>query len=219
MKRVLLIIAGLLATNISAQKITRLKGLDTTMYFVQGQLHKRVGNRLEIEGVYRGKDLFIKNSYGGKGIGFCITGVKVNGNITTDEINTTLFKIDLAIHKLKLNESFKLVIRYKDSCDLPEPLLMNPTVIKPPDPSGISYLTIEGKNFNQNLFVVNPRSGKNYGIKEVFVNGKKVELIQTDIVDVNFYKMGIQFEEKVKIEFKYEEGCDPFIINPEVINY
>ncbi len=78
---------------------------------------------------------------------------------------------------------------------------------------------MEGKHLSQNLFITNPRSGKNYGIKEVSVNGKKVDSIQSDIFEINFYKMGFKDEEKIKIVFKYEDGCDPFIINPEAINY
>jgi hypothetical protein len=219
MKTKLIFAAIVLATDLSAQKITKIKGLDSTRHSSQGIMYKKPGHRIEIEGVYNGKDIFVKNSYGNHGIGFCITQVQVNGNITVDEINAPIFKIDLGSHKLKQDDKIKIVIKYKDSCEYGDPLLMNPSVITQKDPSGNNVLFIEGRNVNQSMYVTNPRSGKNYGIKEVLVNGKKVESIQSDIFEINFYKLGILFEEKVKIEFRYEDNCDPFIVNPEAINF
>jgi hypothetical protein len=219
MKAGIVIVIVVLATSLSAQKITKIKGLDSTRYSSKGIMYKKPGHRIEIEGVYKGKDLFVRNSFGKDGIGFCITEVKVNGNVTIDEVNNLMFKIDLAAHKLKQDDKVKIVIKYKDSCEYGDPLLMNPSVIAQRDPSGNNVLLVEGKNVNQSLYVTNPRSGKNYGIKKVLVNGKEIDAIKSDIFELNFYKIGIQFEEKVKIEFMYEEGCDPFLINPEAINF
>lgn len=173
-----------------------------------------------VEGVYNNKDVMIKNAFGKTGIGFCINGLKVNGNYTTDEINAEIFKVDLSLHKLKKGERFELKIYYKADCNpIKEPIIMNPGAIKAEDPSGKNSLVIEGKNFNANLLVMNPRSGNGYGIKEVLVNGKKASAINLDVFELNFYKMGIPYEEKLKIEFIYENGCDPFFVNPEAINY
>ncbi len=219
MKTKMMIATCMLAASLSAQKITKIKGLDSTRHSVGGVWYKTPGHRMEIEGVYNGKDLFVRNSFGKSGIGYCITQVKVNGNTTIDEINASMFRIDLEIHKLKLNDKIKIVIYYKDSCEQTEPQLMNPGVIRQKDPTGNNAIVMEGKNFNSSLLVVNPRAGKNYGIKEVLVNGKKVESIQKDIFEINFYRMGINYEEKIKIEFKYEDGCEPFVINPDVISY
>lgn len=177
--------------------------------------------KMTINAIYNGKSVFIQNSFGKDGIGFCITQVNVNQNITTDEINATYFKIDLELHKLKLGEKFKLSIFYKDSCSFAKaPLIMNPGAIMTKDVSGNNVMMIEGTNWNSNLIVTNPRSPKgSYGVNEVLVNGKKVENIASDVFEIPFYKMGIKYEEKIKIEFKYEGDCDPFIVNPDVINY
>ena len=219
MKTKFTIVALILVASIRAQKLTKILGLDTTKFSKNGVMYKSPGNRMEIEGVYNGKDLFIKNSFGKAGIGFCISGVKVNGNFTTDEINAPMFRINLGLHKLKANDKIKIIIYYNDSCAQTEPLMMNAGVIKQKEAPGINGMVMEGKNWNQTLLIVNPRSGKNYGIKEVLVNGKKVDSINSDVFEVNFYKMGIKYEEKIKIEFKYEDGCEPFVINPEAINY
>lgn len=177
--------------------------------------------KMTINATYNGKSVFIQNSFGKDGIGFCITQVNVNQNITTDEINATYFKIDLELHKLKLGEKFNLSIFYKDSCSFAKaPLIMNPGAIMTKDVSGNNVMMIEGTNWNSNLIVTNPRSSKgSYGVKEVLANGKKVENIASDVFEIPFYKMGIKYEEKIKIEFKYEGDCDPFIVNPDVINW
>lgn len=220
MKTKITILAIVFVATLSAQKVTKVLHKDTLYKPKNGIILKELCNRIVIEGIYNGKDLMIKNSFGKNGIGYCVTVVKLNGNITNDETNGEIFKINLNDHQLKKGDKFELIILYKDSCGpIKEPLLMNPGSIKSENPSGNNSLTIEGKNFNTSLFVVNPRSGKGYGIKEVVVNGKKVNSINSDIFEVNFFKLGIPYEENLKIEFKYENGSDPFIINPEAINF
>jgi hypothetical protein len=174
--------------------------------------------KITISGSYNGKNLFVQNPFGKNGIGFCVTQVKVNGNTTTDEINATVFKIDLEMHKLKPTERFKLEIFYKDSSDTPR--IMNPGAVIAYSPSGNGIMILEGKNCNANILATNPRSKNGtYGVKEVTVNGKTVENIASDVFEIPFYKMGISYEQKIKIEFKYENDCDPFILNPEMISW
>ncbi len=216
-KPILLVL--MLATSLNAQKVTKILHKDTTRYSKNGINYKRLAHRMIIEGVYNGKDLYMSNGFGKDGIGYCVTELKVNGNYTADEINASVFRVDLGVHKLKLGEKFTITMVYKDSCMGSDPLMMNQGVIKERDPSGNNTLIVEGTNYNGNLQVLNPRSGKGYGIKEVTVNGKKVENIAADVFEIPFYKLKIPYQEKIKIEFKYEGDCDPFIINPEVINY
>ena len=52
------------------------------------------GGVIILEGNYQGKNLYIQNPFGSGGVGFCVTEVLVNGNITTDEINSSAFEID-----------------------------------------------------------------------------------------------------------------------------
>jgi hypothetical protein len=219
MKIKLLLMFFVLILSMNAQKITRVMHKDTSRFSKNGIMYKRVSHRMVIEGVYNGKDLFVKNGFGKDGIGYCINGLKVNGNYTTDDINASEFKVDLAAHKLKQGETFTVTIYYKDSCMIKEPLLMNQTAIGERDPSGKNVLVVEGTNYNGNLIVVNPRFGNDYGIKEILVNGIKVESIKSDMIEISFFKMKIAYQAKLRIEFKFENDCDPIIINPEVINY
>jgi len=219
MKLKIIVLALTFVSGLNAQKMTKIFGKDSTRFLRDGKSYKVPGHRMEIEGCYNGKDLYIRNSYGPGDVGFCITGLKVNGNYTTDEINATIFKVDLGQHKMKIGDPVKIVIYYKDSCSVKEPLMMNSSVIKPMNSSKENSLIVEGTNYNASMHVVNSRTKNGFGIKEILVNGRKVESIEKDVIEISFFKMGIPYQDKLKIEFKFENGFDPFIIDPEVINY
>jgi hypothetical protein len=181
-----------------------------------------------IEGYYNLKNIFVKNSFGVGGIGFCVIRTKVNDEVTTDEINANMFQINLSLCKLKLGDKVKVVIKYKRKCAPNEkPLILNPgALLKTNKEETQLSLIYEGKFMWENLFVCNPRvSNSNaYGIKEVLINGKGLSYteINADVFEINLSKMGLNKEikegDKVKIEFKYLKGCDPVIINPEVLH-
>jgi len=81
-----------------------------------------------LEGKYQNKNIYVQNSYGGSGVGFCTTEVRVNGNITTDEINSSAFEIDLSIYHFKMGDKVIIEIQHKDDC---VPKVFNPEVLKP----------------------------------------------------------------------------------------
>lgn len=81
-----------------------------------------------INGIYQGKDLYVKNPVTSSGIGFCIFEVLVNGNITSDEVNSPAFAIDLAVWKLKQGDPLEIVLRCKESCDVK---IINPEAVYP----------------------------------------------------------------------------------------
>lgn len=81
-----------------------------------------------ISGIYQGKDLYVKNPVTAGGIGFCIFEVLVNGNITSDEVNSPAFAVDLAVWGLKQGDPVEIVLRCKENCDVK---IINPEVIYP----------------------------------------------------------------------------------------
>jgi hypothetical protein len=83
---------------------------------------------LILEGKYSGKNLYIQNSKGSASAGYCITEVKVNGNITTDEVNADVIEVDFKVLKLKIGDPLKVQVVHKDNC---LPKLVNPEVLKP----------------------------------------------------------------------------------------
>lgn len=56
---------------------------------------------LVVEGKFQNKNIYIQNSFGSNGVGFCATEIKVNGKITTDEVNSSAFEIDLTAMNIK----------------------------------------------------------------------------------------------------------------------
>lgn len=85
-------------------------------------------NVIVVQGNYQGKALYVQNPFGPGGVGFCVTEVKVNDNITTDETNSSAFEIDLKAHKLELGDKVEVKIVHKDGC---KPKVLNPEVLKP----------------------------------------------------------------------------------------
>ncbi len=89
---------------------------------------KAQGGVIILEGNYQGKNIYVQNPFGSGGVGFCVTEVKVNGNITTDEINSSAFEIDMKPHKLNIGDKVEIKIFHKEDC---KPKVLNPEVLKP----------------------------------------------------------------------------------------
>lgn len=83
---------------------------------------------LLVEGKFQNKNIYVQNFYGGSGVGFCAVEVRVNGNITTDECNSSAFEIDLVAMKLKYGDKVTIEIIHKDFC---KPLVLNAEDLKP----------------------------------------------------------------------------------------
>ncbi|MFT4777738.1 MAG: hypothetical protein ACI80P_000008 [Flavobacteriales bacterium] len=96
-------------------------------------------------GVYQGKDLYVKNPFAGDGVGFCVFEVKVNGEVTSDEINSSAFAIDLELYKLKIGTPIEITIRTKEDC---EPNIINIDAIAPASTYSLDEIALVG---NQTL--------------------------------------------------------------------
>ncbi len=83
---------------------------------------------LVVEGKYQNKNIYIQNSFGSNGVGFCATEIKVNGVVTTDEVNSSAFEIDLVAMNIKPGEKVTIEISHKSDC---MPIVLNPEVLKP----------------------------------------------------------------------------------------
>ena len=96
--------------------------------FASVNLINAQGGVIILEGNYQGKAIYVQNPFGAGGVGFCVTEVRVNGNITTDEINSSAFEIDLKSHKLNIGDKVEVKIFHKADC---KPKVLNPEVLKP----------------------------------------------------------------------------------------
>ena len=81
-----------------------------------------------LEGHYQGKNLYVQNPFAGSGVGFCTFEVTINGEVTTDEVNSSAFEIDFANFQLTVGDPLIVKIKHKDDC---KPKVLNPEVLKP----------------------------------------------------------------------------------------
>jgi hypothetical protein len=86
------------------------------------------GGVIILEGKYQNKNLYVQNGYAGSGVGFCTYEVKINGQVTTDEINSSAFEIDFSQFQIKPGTEVKVEIKHKDDCT---PKILNPEALKP----------------------------------------------------------------------------------------
>ena len=87
-----------------------------------------VAGTILLEGNYHGRNLYVQNPFASEGVGFCTFEVKVNGQTTTDEINSSAYEIDLSFFQLELGSPVEIRISHKDDC---KPRVVNPEVLKP----------------------------------------------------------------------------------------
>lgn len=88
----------------------------------------QTGSVLVVEGRYQLKNVFIQNGFAASGVGYCAYQVKVNGQVTTDEVNSSAFEIDLASLKLQVGDKVVIEIAHKEGCS---PKVLNPDALKP----------------------------------------------------------------------------------------
>lgn len=86
------------------------------------------GTSLVLNGIYQGKDLYVKNPNTSDGVGFCVYEVLVNGKLTSDEVNSSAFAIDFEILGIKTGAAIEVIINHKEGC---APQVINPESIKP----------------------------------------------------------------------------------------
>ena len=96
--------------------------------------------QLEINGVYQSENLYIMNPFAATGVGFCITQILVNGEITTDEINSSSFEVDFAPYQFKQGQKVDVFIKHKDGC---VPKVLNPEVLKPKSSFKINSISMD----------------------------------------------------------------------------
>ena len=85
-------------------------------------------NVIVLEGSYQERNVYVINSVSDFGVGFCTYEVKVNGTVTTDNINSSAFEIDLTQYSFEQGSPVFIEIKYKEGCI---PKVVNPNVLMP----------------------------------------------------------------------------------------
>ena len=82
-------------------------------------------------------------------------------------------------------------------------------------------LVLKGTFQGENLYVKNPfaPSGVGYCIYEITVNGiTTTDEINSSAFEVDLSVFGFKKGEELTVNIKYKEGCEPKVLNPEVLN-
>ena len=95
---------------------------------------------IKLDGIFQGKNLYVQNPFTSSGVGFCVIEVLVNGKMTTDEINSSAFEVDLSVFQFNVGDKITIVIKHKENCT---PKVLNPEVLKPKSTFKTSAITVE----------------------------------------------------------------------------
>lgn len=99
-------------------------------------------NVLILEGVYQGKDLYVKNPNKTNEVGKSISKIIVNGKVTSDEVNSSSLVIDLSLYQLVVGDTVEVKIYHDKEV---RPVIKNPEVLKPKSTFVLEDIYIENK--------------------------------------------------------------------------
>lgn len=83
-----------------------------------------MGQQIRIDGVYRGKDLYIQNPYTNVEGSFCIAFIKVNDKRLVEEPKSSAIRLNLS--RFSINDSLHIIIKHHSVC---QPKVLNPEVL------------------------------------------------------------------------------------------
>ena len=92
-----------------------------------------------MEGTYQMRNIFVNNQIGQDGVGFCVTNVYVNGEVSTDEINQSAFEVDLTLFNLSVGDAVTVEIQHKSGC---KPEVINPMALQPQATFKVDAITV-----------------------------------------------------------------------------
>ncbi len=79
---------------------------------------------------------------------------------------------------------------------------------------------LKGKYHGKNIFVQNPfgPDGIGFCVSEITVNGNKTsDEVSSAAIEIDLLGAGLKEGDDVTIEIKHLEGCEPKVLNPEVL--
>jgi len=199
-------------------------------------------DKLELSGIYLGKNVYVMNPFSDSGVGYCVYQVTVNGQTSSDEIGSSAFEIDLSQFGFDIGEKVNIVLHYKGGC---LPRITNPEAIKPKstfeiqtaevDKNGILYWTTREESGSIPFVVQQYRWNKWITVGEVEGRGlptinkyeQKVRthtgknifrLSQTDYTGNAKYSPRITHESrKAKVDFGPEKVKDELLFTSETL--
>ena len=112
------------------------------IFLILSSVSITIAGEIVLNGIYQGKNIYVMNPFAGDGVGFCVSKITVNDQLSTDEINSSAFEIDLSIYNFQIGEKVVIVIEHKSNCT---PKVLNPEVLKPVSSYKISSMKVDMK--------------------------------------------------------------------------
>lgn len=149
-------------------------------YTIQGQ-------QLALDGVYRGRDLYVQNPYNSEKKSFCVQSVLINGNTSITSPNSSALTIDLS--SFNLNDSISVLIFHYSEC---LPKILNPRVLQP----GSGFAIIQPAADNASItWMTTGEQDKNarFELEKMYLDGWKVidKITAKGDIDNNQYSLGV----------------------------
>jgi hypothetical protein len=94
-----------------------------------------------LEGQYQKQNIYVHNGFNYSGVGYCIYEVLVNGSVSTDELNSSSFEIDLEQFMLDVGAPVIIEIKYRNDGCMPK--VLNPNALKPNPTFETSFIHID----------------------------------------------------------------------------
>jgi len=114
------------------------------LLFFSFPLYSLGKGEIKLSGIYKGENLYVENPYSSSGVGFCVSEILVNGNTSTDEINSSFFEIDLSIYNFKYGDLINIIIIHRDGCF---PRVLNKEVLTPESTFEIQIIVADKSGF------------------------------------------------------------------------
>ena len=189
-----------------------------------------IAQEIALEGVYRGKDLYVQNPYLNVEGAYCIASIMVNGNIVLENPARSAVKIDLTY--FQIDSAISIVISHHPGC---EPKILNPEVLNIGSSFEFIQITADDASIAWVTTGEMPGEGR-YVIEKLKLEGWEaiVQVGGKGNLDNNQYSTGVDHyagdnrfkliyryneEEVVSDEFDFYSDLDPITHYPEATVY
>jgi hypothetical protein len=142
--------------------------------------------QLTLNGVYRGRNLYIQNPFNNKNKSFCVQSVSINGKTVISSPNSSALTVNLS--RFSLNDSLSLIIFHYADC---KPKILNPRVVESGD--GFSIIQPAADNASVSWITTGEQDKKAYfELEKMFLDGwNTIEKIEAKgDIDNNQYSIG-----------------------------
>jgi hypothetical protein len=130
---------------------------------------------IEIAGLYQGENLLVVNEPTADGVGFCCYEARVNGMLTSDEVNSHAFEIDLSALGIPLGKGVAVRLKHRSGCS---PRILNPEVLQP-EP-GFELVSFEAAPSGEVMWTTESERGRMPFVLQQYKWDKWVDVVRID---------------------------------------